>query len=69
MAEAALSADDETVPDALQGLIATHAETRAFLRASPDRNEALVCVCTADTDLEQVFSSGREALANILASG
>lgn len=67
LAEAALSNGEDAAPEALQGLIATHAETRAYLRGSVERNEALVCVCTTSANLEQVFNAGREALTAIMA--
>ena len=68
MAEAALSPDGEAEPDALEGLLASHNETRAFLRSSSDRQEALVCICAVDADLAQVFRVGRETLTKIMAS-
>ena len=68
MAEASLNTNSDDAPEALEGLLATHSEARAFLRGGADRNEALVCVCGADADLSQVFATGRETLTSILAS-
>ena len=69
MSEAALGSDGEAPEEALGGLVATGAETRAFLRGAPGRHEALVCVCTPDADVGAVFEGGRAALAGIMADG
>ena len=67
MSEAALGEDGEDAPEAMEALLATTHEARAFLRGASDRKEALICVCGPDADLSEVFESGRQTLTKIIA--
>ncbi len=48
-------------------MLLTGAEARVFLRASGSPNEALVCVCAPDTELDAVVDLGRSTLDRIQA--
>ena len=67
MPDAALGADGAEPPEAMEALLATSGETRAFLRGGPGRQEALICVCGPDADLGKVFDAGRAILSSIMA--
>lgn len=48
-------------------VLMTVSEVRVFLRSPVKPNEALVCVCAPDTELDAVVDSGRLTLGRILA--
>lgn len=48
-------------------VLLTGDEARVFLRAPGKPNEALVCVCAPDAELDVVVDSGRSTLDRILA--
>lgn len=48
-------------------VLMTGAEVRVFLRSPAKPNEALVCVCAPDAELEAIVDSGRSTLDRILA--
>ena len=49
-------------------LLLTETEARVILRAKGDSPEALVCVCTPDSDLGAVIARGQAALDDIQAA-
>ena len=63
---APLWADGGDVP-AETAVLLTGAEVRVFLRSPAKPNEALVCVCAPDTELDAVVDTGRLTLDRILA--
>ncbi len=69
MPEAALGCEGEDPPEAMEALLATGAETRAFLRGAAGRQEALVCVCGPEASPVEVFEAGRRTLLSIMADG
>ncbi len=67
MSDAALGADGADAPEAVEAMLATRSDTRAFIRGAEGRHEALICVCGPDADLAQVFDEGRRTLATLIA--
>ena len=65
---APLWAEDTEAP-AETAVLMTGAEVRVFLRSPGKPNEALVCVCAPDTELDTVVDSARSTLDRILAQG
>lgn len=55
----------KTAPET--AVLMTGAEVRVFLRSPGKPNEALVCVCAPDIELDAVVDSGRSTLGRILA--
>ncbi len=61
--------DDEAAGEPAQtALLLTESEARVILRAGGTSAEALVCVCTPDSDLAAVIARGQAALDDILAA-
>ncbi|MGR3515265.1 MAG: hypothetical protein ACU0GG_21080 [Paracoccaceae bacterium] len=50
-------------------VLMTGADARLFLRAPQNPAEALMCVCTPDTDLEAAVSTAQATLQRIAAQG
>lgn len=57
---------DDDVP-AETAMLLTGSEARVFLRSSGNPNEALVCVCAPDSQLDVVVDAARSTLGRIEA--
>ncbi|MGI9390987.1 MAG: hypothetical protein ACR2O1_13085 [Boseongicola sp.] len=67
VADGALNLLDEEKPDSAMTL--TKVDLRVFLRSPSTVNEALICVCSPQTDIAAVMERGRSALDQIVATG
>ena len=56
--------------DARAGCAVLHSEADAkvFLRSPGDADEALICVCSPEVDLDKAVESGRSTLATIVGA-
>lgn len=67
VAEGALSLLEDQKPDSAMAL--TNVDLRVFLRSPSTVNEALICVCSPQTDIAAIIDRGRSALDQIVATG
>lgn len=67
-AESAAPSWGGTAPAEVSVLM-TGADARLFMRAPSNPEEALMCVCAPDTDLEAAVAEGRETLKRIASQG
>ena len=67
VSEGAATVWSETNPEASaeSAMLMTEAEVRVYLRAPGASSEALICVCSPDSDLDRVVACGRETLTRI----
>jgi len=68
LAEGASSVWTDSDPKAAAetAMLLTDAEARVFIRSPGDAPEALVCICSPNTDLNAVVDCGRATLTRIL---
>lgn len=56
-------------PPVETAVLMTGSEARLFLRSPSNPDEALVCVCAADTDLDAAVTEARAVLQRIASQG
>ena len=60
-----IGADDGRAGSAI---LLSEADAKVFLRSPSDADEALICVCSPEIDLERAVESGRSTLAAIVGA-